>query len=64
MAAVNGARNKSSLSVEDRKKAYNHLVKHYKALGKEPPKFKENLDDIQATEESIYLKQIIKKQLI
>ena len=56
MAAINGARNKPNLSTEERKKAYNHLAAHYKAFGKTPPEFKEDVD-------VSFLKETIKKHL-
>jgi hypothetical protein len=56
MAAINGARNKPNMTVEERRKAYNHLVAHYKAFGKEPPEFKEDVD-------TSFLRETIKKHL-
>lgn len=40
MAIINGARGGSDIPDNERKGCYNHLAKHYKEYGKEPPSFK------------------------
>lgn len=40
MAALLGARGGVSIPESDRRAVYNHLAKHYKEFGKEPPEFK------------------------
>lgn len=41
MAALFGARGGVNIPAGDRKGVYNHLVKHYKQFGKEPPEFRD-----------------------
>jgi len=41
MAALLGARGGVKIPESDRKGVYNHLAKHYRDFGKEPPEFKE-----------------------
>lgn len=45
MGALLGARGGVDIPEDDKKKVYNHLVKHYKEFDKEPPVFK-SLDDM------------------
>ena len=40
MGALMGSRGGMKIPEEDRKGVYNHLAKHYKQFGKEPPEFK------------------------
>lgn len=40
MAALLGARGGVRIPESDRKKVYNHLAKHYREFGKEPPEYK------------------------
>ena len=47
MAALLGARGGVDIPVKDREKVYKHLVAHYKAFDKEPPKFHLSEDELQ-----------------
>lgn len=59
MAALMGARGGVRIPESDRKKVYNHLAKHYREFGKEPPEYKSLteilLERIEALEEKIAL---------
>lgn len=45
MAALFGARGGVRIPQKDRKPVYNHLAKHYKDFGKEPPEFREYTEE-------------------
>ena len=46
MGALLGARGGVIIPTSDKKGVYNHLVKHYKQFGKEPPEFKEYTEEV------------------